>query len=219
MTQLLPQFSYTIGVIVFLSVVGIHLTRKNTNCVFFYILQSAAVALLLFVPAFREKDFFLMLAAVLTLSIKAIVAPYFFFRLIKRHELTFSANTYLSLPLTLIVLALLTGLAYQGIFQPLAALAGNNLNAVPLAVATIFVSIFLIINRRGALSQIVGILSLENGIVSLTSFLGVTQLSGLDIAVSFDIGVWVVIAALFLSIIYKQFGTLDVSTMSQLKEE
>jgi hydrogenase-4 component E len=213
------QFFYVIAAIVFLSVVGIHLTHKNTVCVFFYIVQSAAVSSLLFISGFREMDFFLIVTAILTLAIKAVGAPYFFTRLIKRHEMTFTSNTFLSLPMTLIVLALLTGLAYSGVFHPLAILGGGNLNAVPLALATIFSSIFLIINRRGALSQIIGILSLDNGIVALTSFLGVERISGLDIGVSFDIAVWVVIATLFLSMIYKQFGTLDASAMKALKEE
>jgi hydrogenase-4 component E len=98
-------------------------------------------------------------------------------------------------------------------------LAGGNLNAIPLALAAIFISIFLSINRRGALSQIIGVLSLENGIIALTAFLGITESSGLDIGVSFDIAVWVVIAALFLSMMYKQFGSLDVSKLKELKEE
>jgi hydrogenase-4 component E len=175
--------------------------------------------LLLFIPALREMNFLLLLAAMLTLSIKAIFAPYFFFRLIKRHEMTFTSNTYLSLPLTLIVLSLLAGLSYSSVFQPLVNLAGGNTHAIPLALAAIFASIFLSINRRGALSQIIGVLSLENGIVALTSFLGIAEASGLDIGVSFDIGVWVVIAALFLSMMYKQFGSLDVSKLKELKEE
>jgi hydrogenase-4 component E len=219
MTQLLAQFSYVIAITVFLSVIGIHLARKNINCVVFYIIQSVAVAVLLFIPAFKELDFFLMLAAVLTLAIKAIFAPYFFLRLIKRHEMTFTSNTYLSLPQTLIVLSLLTGLAYFRVFQPLANLAGGNSHTIPLALATIFASIFLSINRRGALSQIIGVLSLENGIVALTSFLGMAEASGLDIGVSFDIAVWVIIAVLFLSMMYNQFGSLDVSKLKELKEE
>jgi hydrogenase-4 component E len=156
---------------------------------------------------------------VLTLAIKAIFAPYFFLRLIKRHEMTFTSNTYLSLPLTLISLALLSGLAFSHAFKPFADLAGGNMQTVSLAIAAIFISIFLSINRRGALSQIIGVLSLENSIVVLTLFLGVVDSSGLDIGVSFDIAVWVVIAVLFLSMIYKQFGSLDVSTMKKLKEE
>jgi hydrogenase-4 component E len=219
MMPILSQFSYLAAIVVFLSVVGFHLSRKNINLVFLYIVQSLAVASLLFIPAIHEMNFLLLLAAVLTLAIKAIFAPYFFLRLIKRHEMTFTSNTYLSLPLTLIVLSLLAGLAYSHVFKSFADLAGDNMHAVSLAIAAIFASIFLSINRRGALSQIIGVLSLENGIVALTSFLGAEQSSGLDIGVSFDIGVWVLIAVLFLSMIYKQFGSLDVSTMKKLKEE
>jgi hypothetical protein len=62
MTQLLAQFSYVIAITVFLSDGGIHLARKNINCVVFYIIPSVAVAVLLFIPAFKELDFFLMLA-------------------------------------------------------------------------------------------------------------------------------------------------------------
>jgi hydrogenase-4 component E len=215
----MTQIIYALAIVIFLAVVGIHLARKNINCVVLYIVQSAAVALLLFIPAIRAMDFFLLLAALLTLAIKSIFAPYFFMRLIKRHEMTFTSNTYLSLPLTLIVLALLSSLAYHDVFRPLFFMAGENLNAIPLAMAAIFISIFLIINRRGALSQIIGVLSLENSIVALTSFLGIEQSSGLDIAVSFDIAVWVIIAVLFLSMMYKQFGSLDVSSMTKLKEE
>jgi|WetSurMetagenome_2_1015567.scaffolds.fasta_scaffold11628_4 hydrogenase-4 component E len=219
MTPILSQFSYIIAIVVFLSAVGFHLSRKNINLVFLYILQSSAIAVLLFIPAIQEMDFLLLLAAVLTLAIKAVFAPYFFLRLIRRHELTFTSNAYLSLPLTLITLALLAGLAYSHVFKSFVDLSGGNMHAVSLAIAAIFVSIFLSINRRGALSQIIGVLSLENTIVALTLFLGVVDSSGLDIGVSFDIGVWVVIAVLFLSMIYKQFGSLDVSTMKKLKEE
>jgi hydrogenase-4 component E len=219
MTPILSQFSYIAAIIVFLSVVGFHLSRKNINLVFLYIVQSLAVASLLFIPAIHRMDFFLLLAAVLTLAIKAVFAPYFFLRLIKRHEMTFTSNTYLSLPFTLIVLSLLSGLAFSHVFKAFIELASVNMPAVSLAIAAIFTSVFLSINRRGALSQIVGVLSLENSIVALTLFLGVENSSGLDIGVSFDIGVWVLIAVLFLSMMYKQFGSLDVSTMKKLKEE
>lgn len=219
MTYFLPQLFYILALVIFLSIIGVHLSKNNTTCVFFFIVQSLAVSLLIFIPAVTNGNYLLMAAALLTLLIKAIAAPFFFLKLIKRHKLTFSASNYLSLPLTLTVTAVLLGLCYSSIFQPLAMLGGENANAVPLALAVIFVSIFLAINRRGALSQIISILSLENGIVALIAFLGVEQVPGLDIGVSFDLAIWIVIATLFLSMVYKQFGTLDVNAMKNLKEE
>lgn len=219
MTYIFPQLYYVLGLAVFLSITSAHLFKKSSACVICLIVQSVAVFLLIFIPAIQTSNSLLIIAALLTLAIKAIAAPFFFFKLIRRHELTFSANNYLSLPLTLITVAILSGLAYSDIFRPLALLSGDNMLAIPLALAAIFISIFLTINRRGALSQIIGILSLENSIVALVAFLGVEQLPGLDIGVSFDLAVWIVIATLFLSLIYKQFGTLDVNAMKNLKEE
>lgn len=213
------QFFYIIAIVIFLSIVGIHLSKKNNTCVFFFIVQSLAVSLLLFIPAIEHGNILLILAALFTLAIKVVATPFFFFRLIKRNELTFSASNYLSLPMTLLTLALLLGFAYSNVFSPLTLLGGENANTIPLAIAVILVSIFLAINRRGALSQIISILSLENGIVALIAFLGVEQIPSLDISVTFDLAVWVVIATLFLSMIYKNFGTLDVNSMKNLTEE
>lgn len=219
MTYFTTQLSYIIAIVIFLSIVGVHLSRKNNICVFFFILQSLAVSLLIFIPAIEHGNILLILAALLTLAIKAIATPFYFFKLIKRHELTFSASNYLSLPITLLTLALILGFAYSSVFSSLTLLGGENANAIPLSIAVILISIFLAINRRGALSQIISILSLENGIVALIAFLGVEQIPSLDISVSFDLAVWVVIATLFLSLIYKNFGTLDVNSMKNLTEE
>ena len=219
MTYLISHLPFILALVIFSSAVFMHLSKKNALCILFFAVQSLAVSLLLIIPALEEGSLLLMVAALLTLLIKAIVAPFFFLKLIKRHDLVFSVSSYFGLPLILIILAALTGLAYGDVFHSLALLGGENAGAIPLSLSVIFISIFLTVNRRGALSQIIGILSLENGIMALVTLLGVGQTPGLDIGVSFDIAVWVVIATLFLSMIHKQFGTLDASIMKHLKEE
>ncbi len=64
----------------------------------------------------------------------------------------------------------------------------------------------------------IGILSLENGIVCFATFAGLEQTPGLQLGVIFDIFVWVIIATVFISMIYRHFGSLDVSAMRTLKE-
>ena len=68
------------------------------------------------------------------------------------------------------------------------------------------------------MSQIIGILSLENGIVAFALFSGLEQSPALQIGIMFDLLVWVIIAAVFISMIYKQFGSLDVTELKHLKE-
>jgi len=68
------------------------------------------------------------------------------------------------------------------------------------------------------LSQIIGILSLENTIVAFTIFAGLEQSASLQIGIIFDIFVWLIIATVFVSMIYKHFGSLDVTSMKTLKD-
>jgi hydrogenase-4 component E len=60
---------------------------------------------------------------------------------------------------------------------------------------------------------------LENAIVSFATLAGLEQSPGLQIGIMFDIGVWIMIATIFVSMIYRQFGSLDVASMQHLKEE
>ena len=95
----------------------------------------------------------------------------------------------------------------------------RNEHTLLLAVAMMLISVFLIINRKGALSQMIGVLSLENGIVSFACLAGLEQTPGLQLGIIFDILVWVIIATVFASMVYKQYGSLDVTAMTHLKEE
>ena len=218
MTPLMPQILFFMEVLVFTSAVFMHLTKRNRSLIILYIFQSALVTFSLFTFSFQEPSLLLILATLLTFSVKAVIAPVFFFRLITRYGLKFSASAYLSTPLTLIALAAITVLTRSYLFFPLATLAPSNENILLLSIATILISLFLIINRKGVLSQVVGILSLENGIVSFASFAHLEQSPGLQLGITFDILMWIAIAGIFTSMIYRHFGSFDVSSMQRLKE-
>jgi len=214
-----PQILFLLASLIFGSVIFMHLSKRNTTIVFFYIIQSLVVSGLLLDLSIENASFFLILTATITLVVKAIIAPYFFRRLIHRHNLKFSVSTYLNGPLTLVVLVLLTTFSYSHFFIPLSILNPQNENALLIALAMIFSSLFLIINRKGALSQMMGILSLENAIVTFAYIAGLEAGPALQMGILFDILVWVIIATVFASMLFKQFGSLDVNEMKNLKEE
>lgn len=219
MTDKFSQFIFFLEVLIYASVIFMHLSKKSFSVAKLYLAQS--LLLVIFLSSFLLKEFSLSLFGVilLILVVKVIVSPLFFFRLVRRHGLRFSVSTYLNVPMTLVVLTILTGITYSSFFAPLLALAPESGRSLPLALATMVISLFLIINRRGALSQMIGILSLENAIVLFASIAGLEQSPGLQIGLTFDILAWVIIATVFISMIYKQFGSLDVTSMQRLKEE
>lgn len=215
---ILPSITF-FAALIFLLALLMNLVRKNTTLVWLYLFQSLATGLALVALASAQDATGLFIAAILTLATKAIMAPAFLLWLIRRYSAHFSASSYLSLPLSLLALAGITAFSYS--FLSASVPAFSEERGVPLLIASVFIAFFLMINRRGALAPIVGILALENGIVLIASVLGVEHSLGLEVAIAFDIAIWIAIAAGFLTMMYRQFGTLDAGahTMTHLIEE
>lgn len=209
------QFSVEI---IFLSIIFLHLAKKNIWAVIAYGVQSLAIVAVLANYYFATGNVSLLIIALLAIIIKVILAPAFFIRLIKKHNLKFLVSTYLNTPLTLLVLAALTALAYSNKFSPITNIIPENHALLSLALGAMLLSLFLIVNRKGALSQIIGILSLENSLVAFAIFAGREQSLGLQIGIIFDIFVWLIIATVFVSMIFSYFGSLDVTSMKHLKD-
>lgn len=219
MSYFTSQFLFFLETVLFLSVIFMHLAKKNFAVIFLYAVQSFIVTFILFSSSLKEDSLLLMAVATATFFVKVVIAPYFFFGLMKKHRLQFSVSTYLNGPMTLIVLTLLTAFSYSHFFRPLTILSPYDGDALLLAVGMILISLFLIVNRKGVLSQMVGILSLENAIVSFAYITGLEASAGAQVGILFDILVWIVIATGFASMIYRHFGSLDASAMQHLKEE
>lgn len=218
MIQASPEILLTFAAIIFVSVGFMHLVQKEVTVVKLYILQSVAIVALLLISSFENLSILLIVAILSTIAVKIIIAPYFFFGLINRHQIKLSANTYLNTPYTLMVIAGLVALTQTNFLKPLATLAPLGENLLFISIATILVSLFLSINRKDAMSQMFGVLSLENGIVSFALFAGLEQSPALQLGITVNILIWVVIASVFVSMIFKQFGSLDVSNMKNLTE-
>lgn len=208
----------TLAAAVFLLVLLMNLVRKNTTLLFLYTAQSVVTAGVLITLAYTEGAVGLLYAGVLTLLVKAIMAPAFFSRMISKYSAHFSAASYLNIPLSLLLLAMLTLFAFSFVSPNISA---SDSASIPLILAAIFATLFLMVNRRGALGQIVGILALENGVVLLATFLGLHHSFALELAIAFDIAVWIAIATTFLSMLYRQFGAADADSlvMTHLTEE
>jgi len=204
--------------IILMSVIFLLIMKKNLSAVSFYGLQSLVVVIILLNSFFETKDLLMLLVIFIMFIVKVIIAPLFFIRLIKKYALSFSASTYLSTPITLIIITILVFIAHSQRLLPLTSIVANHQILLSLALSSMFLSLFLIVNRKGALSQIIGILSFENSIVVFAVFANLEQSASLQLGIIFDIFIWIMIASIFISMLYKHFGTLNVSSMKKLKD-
>jgi hydrogenase-4 component E len=160
----------------------------------------------------------MLLIVILVLAIKVFLAPHFFLGFVKRYKTGVSATAYLNLPLTLLLVAALSTFAHSRVFSPLAAIVPENAAMLSLGIAGMLISLLLMVNRKGMLSQIIGVLSLENSIVVFGLFAGLEQSAILQIGIMFNIMVWLIITSIFSSMIYRHFGALETAEMKSLKE-
>jgi len=204
--------------IMFLTIIFLHLFKKNSDIVLAYIIQSILVSLILSNSFIETGNILILWVILCVLVVKVILGPMFFNRLIKKNTLAFSVSTYLSSPLTFVFISFVTFMAFSKKLLPITNIIPSHHILLSLSISMIFLSLFLVVNRKGALSQIIGVLSLENSIIMFIVFAGLEQSPGLQIGIIFDIFVWIIISTVFASMIYNKFGSLNVTEMNRLKD-
>ncbi len=89
--------------------------------------------------------------------------------------------------------------------------------ALPIAMALLFVSLFIIVSRRKAITQVIGFLMLENAIalLAVAGTYGVPLL--VELGVFLDALMGYLVMQIFLYDIHETFDTLDVRQLDRLK--
>ncbi len=218
----MTQLFFFLIILSFVLTIVMHMVKKNVLFVWAYVLQSVALSVVLAALAFQTHELNFFIAALLTIAVKVVLAPWFLFKRIRIHQVYFTASSYINTPLTLVVVMLLIIFAHSSVFAPVSMVMGGDgpmVGYVPLIVSSVFISLFLMVNRKGAFSQIIGMLSLENAIILLSVFAGLSQSLTVELGIAFDSAIWVLIASLFLSLLHRHFGSLDVVEFAQLTEK
>jgi len=88
---------------------------------------------------------------------------------------------------------------------------------LPLAMALLFVSLFIVVSRRTAITQVIGFLMLENAIALLAAVgtYGVPLL--VEIGVFLDALMGFLVMQIFIYQIHETFDTIDVERLTRLK--
>jgi hydrogenase-4 component E len=92
---------------------------------------------------------------------------------------------------------------------------GHNMLAV--AISLFLIGFFTMINRRKALSQVLGLLSLENGVFLATISLTYGVPLMVEIGIFFDVLVGVMVLGILIFRIRETFESMDVSRLRRLR--
>ena len=196
----------------------------SSRSLVFYIrlfaLQSffLGVVALLVVLGYGETH--ILIAAVLTIAIKAIAIPVVLTRVIDRihvqKEIRFSISITASLLLCGGIVILADSVAQSILRSPNADSSAVS-RVLSVSIAMMLIGLFIMMTRRKALTQIVGLLTMENGV--FLSGLSITYGMPLivEIGIFFDILVAVLILGVFVFRINKTFESISIDSLRSLR--
>jgi hydrogenase-4 component E len=153
----------------------------------------------------------------LTLLGKVIFLPWLLKRQLRHIHISQEVEPLFNAPTTMIICGVLT-LPGWLVVRPFTSLERLGNNTLAIAMTLVLTGFFLMINRRKAISQVLALLTVENGVmlaaIALTTY-------GMPLVVEFGIFFDVVVAVMILGIliyrIRESFASMDTSKLNQLK--
>lgn len=177
------------------------------------IILAGVAALVAHAADVRELYFI----SVLVLLVRAVVMPHLLGKMQERIGQLAESDPYLNVPASLLIAALLVVIAYGATRAAVLVATLPTRGAMPLAIAVILVSIFIIASRKKAVSQIIGFLMLENGIALLSVVASYGVPLAVELGVFLDALLGFLVMQVFVFDIHETFESVDVDQLNRLK--
>lgn len=180
--------------------------------------QGVALAIALFVSRLPDVTLNLVVVAGVTIALKGLAIPWLLNRSISAAKVKREVDPFLGQTGSLFLGAAAVGLAF--ILSPALPLpheAGSAL-IVPASLATLFTGLLLLVSRKQAVSQVLGYLVMENGILAFSLGLGTELPILVEMGILLDIFVAVFVMGIAIYQISREFDNIDAANLRQLSE-
>ncbi len=221
MPPLLMHLDALTGGLFLLAAFAIVGTRQMLACVRLFVLQALLLVASAALLALALGSPHLAAVALITLVTKALVIPWLLRRTLQgelygRREI----DQVLNIPTSLLIGAGLTLFAYL-IVAPMVSAAPAPFVRInlPIGFAALLLGAYTVTVRREALSQLLGLLAMENGVffaaVAIAPDLPVIA----ELAAAFDVPVVTLVIGLLTRRIHERVGDTSVGLLAALREE
>ncbi len=219
--QLYLQLDSLIGGLFLLAAFAIVATRQMLACVRLFILQAVLLVASAALLAIALGSPHLAAVALITLVTKAMIIPWLLRRTVRREIYSRREIVQvMNIPTALLIGAGLTVFAYLIVGPMLTSAPGPFVRInLPIGVAALLLGAYTVTVRREALSQLLGLLAMENGVffaaVAIAPNLSVIA----ELAAAFDVPVVTLVIGLLTRRIHERIGDTSVGLLAALREE
>jgi hydrogenase-4 component E len=182
-----------------------------------YAAQSLLLAIAAIAMAVSEGREHLYVMAALTITLKAILIPWFLMRVIDRIGIHREIEPFLNVPASLLICLGLTVIGYRVStgFPEGAGSVTHHLTGV--ALSMLLIGLFLMVTRKKAVTQILALLTVENAVFLVALAVTTGMPLGVELGIAFDVMMAVVVLGILVHRIVDRFESMDVSRLSNLK--
>lgn len=196
-------------------------SNRMISLVRLFALQSVALGLLALAIAYFADAPHIYVVAVLTLGLKGLVIPWVLLYVMDKIKTDKEVEPLVSIPLSLLLCGVLTIVAFY-ITQPIIFTSGAittiTKNCLAISLAVVLIGFFTMISRKKAITQIMGLLTMENGLflAAISVTYGMPMI--VELGIFFDVLVAVIIMGLFAFRINKTFESVDTTILRRLRD-
>ena len=189
---------------------------RMTGLVNTFALHALVVSLSVAWQAYIQQAHHLYITAAIALIVKAVVIPVALHRIVVRLGIHRTIEPVVGMGLTMLAGIGLVALSIM-VMLPITAQAGTLAREdLSFALSVILLGLLMMVARRNAVSQVIGFMSIENGLI-----LAATGAKGMplvvEISVAFSILVALIVIGIFLFRIRERFDTVDVQALDRFR--
>jgi hydrogenase-4 component E len=215
MTQFYP-LAHALAAVLLLCAFALLSQRRLSAMISLYQSEALVLSAAAFWQGFAQGSDDLYLTGIITLSIKGILLPMALRRIVHRFNLIRAVETVMPVGFSMILGVLLIGIAVKVVLPSSASAVTLTREDLAIALSVVLLGLLVMTTRRNALSQVIGFLSTENGLV-----LAAIGMPGMPFVAELSVALLVLAALLVVGVFVFQLrehsATLDLSGIEEIE--
>lgn len=183
-----------------------------------YAIQSVVVAFSILSIGIYSGAVDLYVSAFLTLLIKGLIIPFALFKTIDEMKIKREIKSYVNITNSLLIISAIIIATF--IITRYINLGGEIVSEkiFPISLSVMFIGAFIMISRKKPITQLIGFLTLENGLMLAATSVTYGMPLIVEIGIFFDLIVGVSMAALIIHHINQTVDDIDEATVENFEE-
>jgi hydrogenase-4 component E len=211
------QIAHLLGGLILLCAFALLSQRRLAAMITLYQVEAVVLAAAGFWQGYAQHEFNLYLTGAITLVIKAVILPIALRRIVQKFNITRAVETAMPVGLSMILGVALIGVAVWVVLPVTMQAVTLTREDLAISLSVVLLGLLVMTTRRNAISQIIGFLSTENGLV-----LAAIGMPGMPFVAELSVALLVLMAFLvvgvFLFRIREHFDNLDIAGIESIEK-